>query len=159
VLRQDGSYAVFHERLDRQAVGGWLATYLLPTIFDCLLAASARERRVAFHVWLADTEAGCDGDLSDEALQRFLAENRDKLDRFLYNSKELRSYKPPSGKEIAARLGLAESHVTRSRQRVEAKIRESLQERWRQTRPGRKEHRADGGKQANEGSSEGEQAR
>ena len=137
--KQDGSAEVLYERMDREQAHRWLAKHLLPTITDYLCGLSAEKRAVAIGVWLADTAANATGDVSDEQLRQILARHAKRLDRFLYNWQELglhSAYSAPSGKELAARFGLSESKVSRLKDEIEADVKQSLQRRWRATRPG-----------------------
>ena len=86
--------------------------------------------RVAIGVWLGDTEAAADGDATDEELRRLAASQPEKLDRLLYDSKDLGPYRPPQDKEIAARLGLSPSTVSRLKKQIRTDIGEYLRQRW-----------------------------
>ena len=91
---------------------------------------SGSKLRIAIGVWLGDTKAAADGDATDEELRRLAASQPEKLDRLLYDSKELGSYKPPHDNEIAARLGLSPSKVSRLKKQIRADISEYLRQRW-----------------------------
>jgi len=134
--RQDGSYEVLYHRTDLDKAHGWLLEHLFPTIADYVRGLSEVKRAVAISVWLADSEPDADGDISNQELRQIFAEDLRKLERFLYTTSDLGPYNFPSGKEVAARLGLTECRVTRLKQRITADIRELLRLRWSATMPG-----------------------
>ena len=103
-------------------------------------AKGAKSNYVASQFWtypLFIPELEADDDLSEDVMRRVLWENREKLDRFLYNWKELKKYSPPSGKEIAARLGMHEGNVSRVKEQIETEVKKRLRRRWCETAAGR----------------------
>ena len=137
-LKQDGFAEGDFEAPDREQACRWMADHMRPAIGDYLCDLEGTKRRVAISVWLADTVANANGHLSNEVLRQILAEKPERLDRFLDNpdDRQWDSYTFPSCKDVAARLRIHPSNVTRWRQQIEADVDNCLKERWLATVPG-----------------------